>query len=89
MSSIWLFVEKYLVTDDRSHIPAKLSLKASGFLKGKLPDPRACPSPFRPAVPSKPFFPSHVTSCCYPRLLDSSNSGQFGVTSPFFCFVFD
>lgn len=37
MSSIWLFVEKYLVTDDQSHIPAKLSLKASGFFEREAP----------------------------------------------------
>lgn len=57
MSSIWLSVGKYLVTDDRSRIPAKLGLKASGFLKWNLPDPRACPAPFLPAVPSKPTSP--------------------------------
>lgn len=89
MSSIWLSVGKYLVTDDRSRIPAKLGLKASGFLKWNLPDPRACPAPFLPAVPSKPFFPLHVTSCCCPQPLDCSNSSQLSVTSPFFCFVFD
>ena len=89
MSSIWLFVGKYLVTDDRSHIPAKLSLKASGFLKWNLPDPRARPLPSSQLFPvslSSAYTSLPVTARSHWILASLANS-----VSPvhLFCFVFD